>query len=98
MRDSGKPAIINGVIEEANTEYKISLPAYFHKLMIQARTSTAIKFAFQASESGTKYITLKAGSVYFDDHLRSNSNVYVQSETINTVVEVLVWSGGPDDI
>jgi hypothetical protein len=97
MRDAGLPTIINGVIEEANVEYVISLPSNYHKLMVQARTSVAVKLAFKVSESASKYVTLKAGSTYSDDNLHSNNSLYVQSETANTVIEVLVWSGGPDN-
>jgi len=98
MRDSGKPTTINGTLVEANTEYEISLPLNCHKIMFQTRTSAIIQFAFVANESGTNYITLKAGNLYYDDNIRTNSKVYVQSPTAGVVMEVLCWSGGSDDI
>jgi len=98
MRDSGIPTIINGTLQNASTEYVITLPLNYHKLMVQARTNAAVKMSFVAGQSGTNYLTIKAGSSYFDDNLHCNQNLYVQTETAGTILEVLAWSGGPDAI
>ena len=96
MRVSGQPLIINGTLTSANTEYEIDLPLNCHKFMIKARTAVDIKVATTIGESGTNYITVPAGSNYWEDGLRTNVSLYVQSSVDGTIVEIMTWHGGDD--
>ena len=96
MRVSGKPTIINGTLTSANTEYEIDLPKNCHKFTVQARTNVVLKIAFIAGNSGTAYITIPSSANYWEDGIRTNSNIYAQSPTAGAVIEVIAWSGGDD--
>ena len=96
MRVAGIPVIINGELLEANTEYEVVLPSNYKKVMLQARQNVPVKFAYVQGKSGTEYITVKSGSTYFDDGIRTNSKIYLQSPSAGTIVEILVWHGGDD--
>jgi hypothetical protein len=99
MRQSGIPEITNGTLTLADTEYEVSLPKNCKKILIEARTNAILKFSFIAGESGgLNYKTIKAGAVYWDNNIRINNNLYIQSPTAGTIVEVMAWYGGDDNI
>ena len=97
MYTAGRNQIQNGILTEANTEYKISLPEKVKKILIQARQYAPIKFCFTDGKSGTEYITLKPGVAYWEDDIRFVGDLYVQSPTAGTIVEVIAWYGGDFD-
>jgi hypothetical protein len=96
VRISGKPTVINGTLTLADTEYEIDLPYNCHKFTLKARVAADVKLAYEAGKSGTAYITVTAGTNYWEDGLRTNFSIYVQSPTAGTVVEVIAWHGGDD--
>ena len=97
MYTSGRVQIQNGTLITANTEYKITLPQNYKKLLIQARQYVTLKFSFTENESGTNFITLKPGNAYWEDNICHVSDLYVQSPTAGTIIEVLTWYGGDYD-
>jgi len=93
---AGRVSIQNEVLTNSNEEYEITLPTYYKKILVQARQYTTIKFSFTKGESGTEYITVKPGTAYWEDNIRAVENLYVQSPTAGTTVEVIVWDKGTD--
>lgn len=96
MRDSGRSIIINGILTLANTEYKQALPLNCHKFSIKSRGNEVLKLSFVAGESGTNYLTIPTAISYWEDNLRVNTNIYVQSPVAGTIMEIVAWSGGDD--
>lgn len=90
----GKPTILNVTLTPADTEVDQALPANTKAITIQARTAADIKLAWVDTESGTTFITIKSGSVYFNERINANQTIHLQSPTNNTVAEIEVWSGG----
>ena len=89
----GSPEIINLTLTDANTEYSQALPAKTVRFCLQARDSSMdLKLAFAAGESGSKYLTIHGGQVYYEDVLSPESlTLYLQSPSSGAVVEILVW-------
>ena len=96
MLVSGLPLVTNTTLTNADEENTITLPANCKKFIIQARTNVDLKLSYTISTSGTTYITIKAGSSYAEDNIRTNNKIFIQSATAGTVVEMVVWSGGDD--
>lgn len=87
------PTIINKTLTTGGTEYEQDLPDTTRRFTIQARVSNDFKLSFTDDESGTKYITIKAGATYTEENvdLRSKT-LYLQSETAGLVVEIIAWT------
>jgi len=90
----GSPTIFNVTLTPADTEIDQVLPANTKAMTIQARTDADVKLSWVDGESGTTFITIKSGAVYFNEILNTVSTVHLQSPTDNTVVEIETWSGG----
>jgi len=92
----GLPLVTNTTLTNVNTEVVITLPANCKKFTLQARQNADLKFSYTESASGTIYFTIKAGNSYFEDNIRTNNKIYIQSPSAGTIVEMVVWSGGDD--
>ncbi|MBM4240565.1 MAG: hypothetical protein FJ150_02665 [Euryarchaeota archaeon] len=87
------PVIYNVTLTNANTEYSQALPANTTKITIQCRTYYDIKLAFTSGESGTKYITIKAGDTYWEDNIKGTGRtLYMQSAQAGVITEIIVWT------
>ena len=101
-KDNGKPYTLAGTtpyvynlaLTTQNTEYSQALPARCKRFVIQCRDSTDIKLSFTALESGTKYLTVKAGSAYSEDMLDPEDviTLYVQCASNTKVAEIVAFS------
>jgi len=75
-----------------NTEYSHTLTNGVKKLMIRSRSKGEIKFTLTQNESGSNYITINAGAVYFIDNISLNLSVmYMQSSQANNIIEIEEW-------
>lgn len=86
--------IVNETLTTANTEYKVTLtnPA---KFTLKCRTSDDLKVAFQPGESGTKYVTVPAGSAYSEENIRMQEaklDIYIQCANAGKVAEIVYWT------
>lgn len=100
--DSGA-SILGGVITEATTnilynitctvagtEYSRSM-GECRKFLIKPRGGQ-LKVCFNNGESGTNYILLNDGQAYSEDLIHTSAlNLYFQSPTAGTIVEILRW-------
>ena len=93
-----KPQIRNYTLKAADTEYRIPLPPRTRKYEIQARTSVDLRLSFEKgavadTTQGKEYWTLKADSVYWEDHLDLEGDLilYVAGGTAGIIVEVKIW-------
>lgn len=91
---STTPTIYNVTITLANTEYSQALPANTKKFAIKLRSNTAdLKYAFVATQSGTNYRTIPAGSEKSEDNLiLAAVTLYFQSSTASQTAEIESWT------
>ena len=87
------PVIYNKTLTSANTEYSQTLPARTNKITVQCRTAYDVKLSFTVSESGTTYLTIKSGAVYWEDSIKGTNRIlYMQSTQAGVVVEIVCWT------
>lgn len=88
-----RPKIYNVTLTTAGTEYTHTFDhAYFGVFTVQLRTANDLQMAFTATQSGTTYFTIPAGSSYtFDVGLAGVLNIYFQCQVSNVVVEILAY-------
>lgn len=78
--------ITNLALTSANTEFSLALQANLKQLIIRNRSMAVTKFAFTATESGTKFITISRGAVATIDKIDFTSKtLYVQANIISTL-------------
>ena len=79
----------------ANTEESFVIPAGTKAVMFKSRGVTKLKYSFQSGESGTNYVTLRAGSVHYQTSMSVAApglTVYIQSPKIGEIVEIVYYS------
>lgn len=88
---AGTPNIINLSVPTAATEVSQVLSDNTKRLEIRARqTNAQLQFAFTATESGTKFLTIPAATTYSLDGLDLDSTtLFIQSDKNATIVEIL---------
>lgn len=88
------PIIYNVTLTNAGTEYSQTLPANTRKVLIRVRSGASdLKLAYTSGESGTKYITIPAGSSkYLEGIYIKGETLYFQSPTASEVVEIEAWT------
>lgn len=88
---STTPTITNFSVALANTEVSHALQTNLKRLLVRSRDLYKIQFAFTATESSTKFITIPAGSSYTETDLNlSGKTLYFQLSTAG-IVEILEW-------
>lgn len=94
VESSNTPTINVVTLTNADTEYSATMPANTKKFTIQARENVDIRIAFVTGKVATPtdpYLTLKAGNVWWEDHIDSETTVYFASSSAGTYVEILIW-------
>lgn len=87
--NSENALITNLSLSTINTEFSHALQAGLKGLIIRNRDRADTKITFTSGESGTKYLTLKGGSVLsLNDLDFSSKTIYAQSDTIS-VLEIM---------
>lgn len=90
IEGASQTKITNLSLPNANTEYSLALSLNLKMITIRSRLLATIKFSFTSGESGTKYITLKPGTVFSRDNLTlASSTLYIQSNVDLNVIEIL---------
>lgn len=89
--------VYNVTLTSADTEYSQALPNGCTHYEFQARTSVAIRFAFETGKVATPtapYATLKAGQAYesFNKWPSSSITLFFASASAGTVVELIAWT------
>ena len=92
-----KCRVVNQTLTTATVEYPVTLPDEVGALTMQSRTAADFKVGFNTTESGTKYFTVKSGSVLNFPNLglssqagaTLNTTFFLQSGTGGQVVEIL---------
>lgn len=95
LESSNTPVISVVTLTNADTEYSYTMPADTRKFTIQARESADVRIAFESGKVATStdpYLTLKAGNVWWEDHIDSETTIYFASSSAGTHVEILIWS------
>lgn len=87
------PLIANVTLTTANTEYSQAITG-MQKFTIQCRTNYDVRFAYVTGKVATPtapYITIKAGSVFWEDDLSVDKTLYFASSQAGVVVEILYY-------
>jgi len=90
-----EPTIINLAMAIKDTEYSQVIPNGTTKLLIRSRNSNDIKLSYTDGESGTKFITIPAGSTgKWIEALELNGKTlymqYADGESAD-VAEIEIW-------
>jgi len=86
------PTITNLSAPVANTEVSHALQANVKKFLIRSRLRATIQFAFVSTESGTKFITMKPNTSYYEQDLKlSGVTLYLQTTVAGNTIEILEW-------
>lgn len=76
-----------------NTEFFQTLSDGTKKFTIKNRGTKAIKLAFTATESGTKYITIPGNaSMSENDVFLNGVSLYMQVAAASQTIEILEWT------
>lgn len=88
------PDIFNVDVVNANQEYNQLLPDHTNALLIRVRDGEAkLQVAFNAGETGTKFITVSAGNNFYVSGVDLvGKSIYFQASKSGKVVEILTWS------
>lgn len=90
IKTSITPIIYNQTIVLANYEFKKYL-GDVRKFTFKARDGT-IKISFSQGQSNLQYVKLIDGQSWSEDLIRTaNLMLYFQSDTVNAVLEIIVW-------
>jgi len=95
LTPSTAPTITNLALSATpTTEGSHTLATNLKQLLIRPRQGNAkLQFAFVATESATKYITIEKGCGYFVDKINlTGKTLYIQSDKASTIVEILEWT------
>ena len=87
--DAEKQKITNLTLLLANTEYAHALQTKIKQLRIKARDNSVLKYSSTLGESGTIFWTIPKGCVEDLTNLTMSGFVYIQSNTANTIVEIM---------
>ena len=75
------------------TEYSVALPNYCEYFLIKCRQEgSELWWTTVSGQSGTKYMTIPAGSFYWQYAKLTGKTLYFQSPAAGTVVEVIAAS------
>ena len=92
MKEIGRGVILtNRTMTLADTEYSQVLPQGTVKFLVQNRGQYDTKLSFVATTSGTNYMTVKAGMVYYEDMVETSRTLYFQCPTAGQVLEIIIW-------
>lgn len=91
LTGAGSPVVQNIVLPTKNVEAHIPMSRGCKKLLIQVREGGDLRIAFAAGQSATNYFTLRGYNTYYEDLILGPFSIYIQSETDNTVVELVTW-------
>jgi len=87
------PTVYNVVTPgTANTETSQLLTDGTRKFTIKVRGEADLKLAYTATESGTKYISVPACSVYTEENISFTGSLFFQVNKISQTVEIIEWS------
>jgi len=87
------PTIYNVSMTLANTEYSQALPANTKKFLIKCRAQYVVKVCFVSGQSGSLYLTIPVGGVYWEDEVQPASlTLYFQCATAAQVAEIIAWA------
>jgi len=84
--------VFNIALGAANTEQSQSLPDDTVAYIIKTRGNSELKLAWSATESGTKFITIKKNASFEDQNFSTSLTLYFQSPQTSDIVEIVAWS------
>jgi len=87
--------IYNKTLTTLNTEYSQEVPMRTRKIMIQCRTSVAIRISNVIGKVATPtapYQTIKSGDVYYDNDICIDGLIYLASGTSGVIAEITCWN------
>ena len=87
--DASEVKIANLAMATPGNEESYSFQDNMKQVMIRSRVLTDVQFAFTSGESGTNFITLKAGCSLSISSLDFNSKVFYAQASTATTLEII---------
>jgi hypothetical protein len=84
--------IYNEIILLADVEQSLSINGTIVGYMIKSRGGKNIKLSHIFGESSVKFLTIRPGSIYIDEHRYNNLTLYFQSPAAGDIIEIITWS------
>ena len=85
--------IFNKSVPTASTEESQTLPANTKEFILRVRGNKAnLQLAYTATESGSKFITVRKGAVYKDSNFYTGQTIYFQTDVGSQTVEIIAFS------
>jgi hypothetical protein len=81
----------NIALGATDTEQSQALPATIAGYLIRSRGRSTLKLSHVATESGTKYVTVRGSTTHVDEHKYSGLTLYFQSPQTSDTVEIIAW-------
>ncbi len=93
LTPGSSPAIFNVTMTLANTEYSQAIPSGTKAITVQNRGLYDTKIAWTVAQSGTNFLTIKAGFNYFEEQFNlTGKTLYAQCATAAQVLEIMCYS------
>lgn len=81
--------ILNQTLLLADTEYSIAIPANCVGIYLKSRGVSRLKLAFVVNGTNTNFFTIPLGGMLNLDRSLSATDIYIQSDRANTIIEIL---------
>lgn len=87
------PIITNISVGTPNTQFSHAFDSDTKRFMIRTRNNGKMNIAFTSGQTGTNYITLRPGNIYFEEDVQNTGalTIYFQVNKAD-IVEVLEWT------
>ena len=87
------PSIAAYSLPTAGTDVTLTLPANTVRFLLKARSPGCTELKIRYIAVTGDQLTIRPGGYYFEDYLNKVSfNIYVQSNKVSTVVELVTWT------
>ena len=76
----------------ASTEVSLALPSNCKEFILRSRGREEVKLAYTATESGTKFLTVRGTAVYRDSNFYAAQTIYFQTSVPGAIIEVVAYA------
>lgn len=87
------PIVTNITVGTPNIQFSHAFNASTKRFMIRSRNNGKINYSYITGTTGSNYITIRPGSVYFEEDITNSGALTIFFQVNKTgVVEILEWS------
>ena len=91
---SSSTRFVNVTLVNVDTQYSSDLQDDTKKITVQARDNDDFRMATTSGKVATPtnpYLTVKGGTNYYDDNIKTTETLYFASDTAGQVIEIIEW-------